>query len=137
MYKCENCGHLFDEGEQINWTEPHGEKMSGCPLCKGSYEEAMRCVSCGSWYSEEKLMFDVCDDCIDTRTKDFDFCVKIGATESENVPINGAIASLFDADEINDILAAVAKNIKDVSFKSFVEEDRSWFAQMIADEVKK
>ncbi len=143
MYKCLECGHLFEDGEQTEWTEMHGftygngEKFSGCPLCKGDYEETTKCVSCGNEnFTEDELEFDVCEDCIKEYTKDFDFCVKIGANEKVDVPINGAIASILSEDEINDILVAVAKNIMDVSFEKFVEQDKSWFAQMIADEVE-
>ena len=45
MYRCEECGHLFEEGEQVVWIEKHGlsappyERFSGCPICKGTYSE--------------------------------------------------------------------------------------------------
>ena len=43
-YRCLECGHIFDEGEQEVWYEHHpcgmgtaSEEFSGCPLCKGDY----------------------------------------------------------------------------------------------------
>lgn len=45
MYKCLDCGEIFEEptswyedrGEF--WGAPCSEKIWGCPLCHGSYEE--------------------------------------------------------------------------------------------------
>jgi DNA-directed RNA polymerase subunit RPC12/RpoP len=137
-YKCLECGHIFEYGEQVEWVEMHGEKFSGCPLCKGAYEETKRCASCGNEsFTEDELVFNVCDECIDKYTKDFDFCIKVGSEVKEKVEINGAIASALTEDEINDILVAVIRNKLDISFEDFVNEDKSWFAQMIEDEVKK
>ena len=50
MYKCTECGNLFEEGEQAAWEETHGldsppyEKFSGCPVCKGGYEESISAI---------------------------------------------------------------------------------------------
>lgn len=38
-YKCDDCGYIFEEGEEQYWTESHGERWVGCPRCKGSFEE--------------------------------------------------------------------------------------------------
>ena len=69
MYKCLNCGHIFDEGEQHDWKESRGEfwgspcseKMSGCPICKGDYEEVKPCKICGSY--EHNADETYCDEC--------------------------------------------------------------------------
>ena len=53
MYRCCECGNLFEEGEQAVWEETHGldsppyEAWSGCPVCKGGYEEVYQCKDCG------------------------------------------------------------------------------------------
>jgi hypothetical protein len=47
IYKCVDCGHIFEEGEQAVWYEDRGEfwgvpcseRMTGCPICNGDYEE--------------------------------------------------------------------------------------------------
>ena len=55
MYRCNECGHLFEDGEQAEWVEMHGfnygngERFSGCPICKGDYEEIKPCKICGSF----------------------------------------------------------------------------------------
>ena len=50
MYRCKECGNLFEYGEEQRWVEPHGETFSGCPICYGPYEVAMPCKMCGWMY---------------------------------------------------------------------------------------
>ena len=70
MYKCTECGNLFEEGEQATWEERHGlesppyEKWSGCPVCKGDYEEVHQCKECGDWHSEDELCEGWCEKCL-------------------------------------------------------------------------
>ena len=83
MYKCTECGNLFEEGEQATWEETHGldsppyEKFSGCPVCKGGYEEVHQCDSCGDWHSEGELYDGWCEKCLrETINYDtfFEYC---------------------------------------------------------------
>ena len=47
MYKCLECGNLFEEGEQKRmrecvgeyWGSPAYQEYAVCPCCGGSYEE--------------------------------------------------------------------------------------------------
>lgn len=70
MYRCENCGHLFEEGEQAVWEERHGldtppyEKCSGCPICGGTYEKVHQCAGCGDWHSDDELYEGWCETCL-------------------------------------------------------------------------
>ena len=72
MYKCCECGNLFEEGEQAVWYENQGEchgvtameRFSGCPLCHYDYEEVHQCEKCGDWHSEDELTEGICDDCL-------------------------------------------------------------------------
>ena len=69
MYRCESCGHLFEEGEEkkeFSYLGDYGSKKIyehsfSCPVCGGDYEEVVKCTKCGSYNAEagEKL----CDDC--------------------------------------------------------------------------
>lgn len=61
MFKCVECGHLFESGEEKRWTEPHGEKMSGCPCCSGDYEEAKMCEFCEEYVCAENEKY--CEEC--------------------------------------------------------------------------
>ena len=83
MYRCVNCGNLFEEGEQAVWEETHGldsppyEKFSGRPVCKGDYEEVYKCDSCGDWNSEDELYDGWCEKCLrETINYDtfFEYC---------------------------------------------------------------
>ena len=70
MYRCCECGNLFEEGEQAIWEETHGldsppyEKFSGCPVCKGDYEEVRQCKKCGNWHTEDELYDGWCEKCL-------------------------------------------------------------------------
>lgn len=83
MYRCENCGHLFEEGEQAVWEERHGldtppyERWDGCPLCCGGYEEVHQCRGCDEWYTDEELYDGWCEKCLrETINYDtfFEYC---------------------------------------------------------------
>ena len=55
MFKCVECGCIFEEGEKAVWYEDRGEfwgvpcseRLTGCPKCYGVYEEASMCECCG------------------------------------------------------------------------------------------
>lgn len=83
MYRCENCGHLFEDGEQAVWEEKHGldtppyEKWDGCPLCHEGYEEVYQCKECEKWYAKSELYDDWCEKCLcETINYDtfFEYC---------------------------------------------------------------
>ena len=83
MFKCCECGHLFEEGEQAVWEEKHGfidgpfEKWSGCPLCKSDYEEVHQCKECEDWHTENELYDGWCEKCLrETINYDtfFEYC---------------------------------------------------------------
>ena len=75
MYKCVDCGHIFEEGDQAEWYEdrgeycgiPCGELMTGCPKCHGYYEEATECKECGEWFLEDELHDGLCESCQETE----------------------------------------------------------------------
>ena len=85
MYRCKNCGNLFEEGEQAVWYENQGEchgvtameRFSGCPICHEDYEEVHQCKECGDWHSEDELYDGWCEKCLrETINYDtfFDYC---------------------------------------------------------------
>lgn len=85
MYRCENCGHLFEEGEQAVWYENQGEchgvtameRFSGCPLCHDDYEEVHQCQECDEWHTEDELYSGWCEKCLrETINYDtfFEYC---------------------------------------------------------------
>ena len=85
MYRCCECGNLFEEGEQAVWYENQGEchgvtameRFSGCPVGKGDYEEVYQCKKCGDWHSEDELYDGWCEKCLrETINYDtfFEYC---------------------------------------------------------------
>ena len=83
MFRCCECGNLFEEGEQAVWEERHGldtppyEMWSGCPLCRGGYEEVHQCKECGDWHTDDELYEGWCEKCLrETINYDkfFEYC---------------------------------------------------------------
>lgn len=70
MYKCDVCGHLFEDGEQRTVTETYGfpdslsERFNVCPLCGGDYQRVKQCCSCGEWHTENDLLEGWCETCL-------------------------------------------------------------------------
>ena len=70
MYKCYDCGLLFETGEEKSYTEfigeCHGRKIydtfAECPNCGGSFEEIKPCPICGE-YEGVKAGEMYCDEC--------------------------------------------------------------------------
>ena len=145
-YKCLDCGHIFEEGEQARWEEhhPYGmgyalEEFSGCPICKGEYEETKQCKICGGEFLEDELNGGcVCDECIEEYSKDFDTCYNIANQDKQEIKINGLLATIFDTSEIEHILFEFLKNDGEKNdFSEYVEQDKGWFAEKLAEEVNK
>ena len=72
MYICLDCGHVFDEPDTWNEHHPYGEgyateAWSGCPRCKGGYEEAVECNVCGEYFSKSDLTDGICDRCYEEQ----------------------------------------------------------------------
>ena len=145
-YRCLDCGHIFEEGEQARWNESRSEfwgvacseNMSGCPLCKGEYEETVRCAVCRAEHLEDELNGGVCDECIDEYRKNFNACYELSIGETTTIEINSLLASLFDVSDIEQILKEYIRDRwQDVDCSPFIDEDKSWFGEKIAEEVKK
>lgn len=68
MYKCDSCGHLFEEGEEKVLIEqyehfgtPCEKEFSVCPVCGGDYTEVEPCKICDE-YTDTKNE-GLCEDC--------------------------------------------------------------------------
>lgn len=75
MFKCYECGHIFDEGEEARWQESRGEfwgsecyeELTGCPLCGENYDFTTPCEVCGSEHFEDELEDGLCEECRKNR----------------------------------------------------------------------
>ena len=60
MYKCKDCGRLFEEPYQ-HYEEDTGANEQGCPHCGSDYfTEVNVCKCCEDEYVED----DFCEDCM-------------------------------------------------------------------------
>jgi hypothetical protein len=144
-YKCLECGHIFEEGEEATWEEDRGEywgtpcteTVCGCPLCKGDYEETTPCLICGSEHLHDEMTGDICESCL-TYADDFDTCIEIGEKERENVKINSLLATFFEPCEIDDILAQYIEDyhLQDEAIQRFIKSDEGWFGEQLAELIK-
>ena len=103
MYKCVECGNLFEEGEQVTWEEDRGEfwgspcieRMSGCPICGGDYEEAKPCKICGGYEGIDECE-EYCNECKADVLKRFQTFVNSEFTKEERELLN----ELYDGENI-------------------------------------
>lgn len=147
-YKCLDCGHIFEDGEEGSffengefWGAPYSQRKSCCPLCKGNYEETTPCVICGSEHLDNELAGGVCDECLENYKYDIRLCFEIGKFATETIDLNSFIISMFDKEEIEEILFQALLNDEKIHGKvdcqKFINEDKSWFAERLTEEVKK
>lgn len=145
IYKCLNCGCVFEDGEEgriVETYEYFGQMCSEttyvCPECKGDFEEAISCEVCGIECTEDELNGGVCEKCINEYRKDFQACYEISKGEKQEVEINGLLATLFDENEIEMILKEHIKDkCPDIDCSEFIDSDISWFGEQLAKEVNK
>ena len=153
-YKCLECGNIFEDGEQAVWRESRGEfwgktcheTLSGCPLCKGAYEETVSCKVCGSKQLEDELTDGVCKECVSDIVFQYKYNVEKCFLLSEKnedkdtVKINGFLSCMFSEEEINKILfreLVLASVPNAVDCTNYIESDKDWFIENAIKEAKK
>jgi hypothetical protein len=90
MYICTQCKNVFEDWELETVHENHGscfgfpavESFSVCPVCKGEYEEAVKCSICEEYHLEEDLTNGICDYCLDNEV-DYDKALKFLLSQEE------------------------------------------------------
>ena len=74
MYKCEDCGYIFDEPREYSDMENeygcNGLTWSGCPKCAGNYEEVKKCDYCGKWIPLNEFACDHCQQILQKRLRE-------------------------------------------------------------------
>ena len=65
MYKCLDCGEVFDEPASVRethgFTDGFAETFYMCPHCNGDYEEAKQCQECDEWHTDNELYDGWCE----------------------------------------------------------------------------
>ena len=154
-YKCNDCGHIFEDGEFIVkseyvgecWGTPAYDERSYCPSCGGdAWEEAGHCAKCRGVFLDDELTEGLCSECLNEIAMEYKYdiakCYALSQSsgEKESVSINPFLSCMFTNEQINEVLyreLVVASAIKPVSCEPFIESDKHWFYERIAEEVKK
>lgn len=114
MWKCKDCGAVFEEPLQERWTDRfEGQTYGGideyCPECKSQeFEEAIPCLECNEFVGESELHNGICKSCLYDEALDADTAYFYGQEHKETVEINGLLAYLFDGDELEEALLKLA-----------------------------
>jgi hypothetical protein len=142
FYKCVNCGHIFEEGEQAysgdGWNEP---RVAVCPICKDDFEDAVACQCCGGHFLKDELKDGRCEECIEEVFKEYRFgnvekLYLISSDECESVDLNPFVAAMFSAAQINEILLKELleqEKIRPVDCSAFINQDKNWFIEKISE----
>lgn len=95
MYKCCECGHLFEEGEQKKISETseyfgtiEQTTYKVCPICEGEYEVAKPCKICGCYENMLDNDEDFCEDCKTRVLKEFKRLMDANFTAEERELLN-------------------------------------------------
>lgn len=148
MYKCVECGHIFEKGEEKQWKESRGEFwgspaneiMTGCPHCGGDYEETRPCAICGAETVWDALNGGICLDCLSNYQYDTDTCLKIGEINREEIELNSFLLSIFSRDTIEETMTRVLielKKLTPVDCSDFIFADAEWFGDTLRKEILK
>lgn len=138
MYKCFDCGCVFEGNEADHWEDSHGlewghEDFYGCPECGGGFEEAKECAFCGEYILPEENYGGLCIGCIEEHKYDYETALKIGNRWESDISINAFLATQFSAEEINDLLEKelrrIAENGHKIDCSRFINDDIEEFAQ--------
>ena len=137
-YKCLECGHIFENGEAREVREDDGY-VYVCPICGGDFEKTVKCALCKGEFLEDELNGGVCDECIDEYRNQAKICVDISEQEGTKakINVNYLIPFILSEEDINDILIEYIKKEKpNADCGEYIDEDISWFGEMLAKEVK-
>ena len=155
-YKCTECGHIFEEGEEKieyeflaeAWGRPIYEKNSYCPCCgSAGFEEADWCKSCGGLFIADDLyIYDgYCEECANQKAIEYKYkiadCYRISRKENatDNVEIDFFLSCMFTPEQINELLykeLVSASAVAPVDCTPFIKADESWFVDAVMEEVK-
>ena len=93
MFKCIDCGHLFDDGEEKRYKAEREEISYGCPMCLGGFIELKRCKTCDEYVKSGE---DFCEECKVYFRRHFKNLMSETYTKEERELIN----LLFEGEEL-------------------------------------
>ena len=108
-YVCNRCGHEMNS-EDVCLSYDDTIECSSCGSC--DVDDAYRCDICGKLAPDHQgsgYGHFVCDDCLDKKRYDLDFCTKVGEDEGTEVVLNSFLAEFFTESEINELMLTALK----------------------------
>lgn len=106
MYKCLDCGMVFEEAITTHEGGYPEEPTAACPYCKSiDLEEVFHCIKCGEWFADDDMIGSICKDCLEKMLTN-ENAIQYGDEDRQEVTINGFMAWLYRGGEIEDILEA-------------------------------
>nr|DAG65932.1 MAG TPA: rubredoxin iron binding domains containing a [Caudoviricetes sp.] len=143
MFRCLECGNIFEDGEQKRIKECMGDscdvatyqEFDVCPCCGGDFETVVYCDKCGRIYNCDDVLNGLCKDCIAENTT-VNECYKAADGEDEQIKINAFLAEALSKKEIEKVLLQYLINNSDKfkeKVKDFVNEDVYWYVERMAE----
>jgi hypothetical protein len=151
MMICNKCGELCDDDDLPTYTEDFGFDTGvgwkSCPQtfvdncsCGGDFVEATKCVICGEYFNGEEQYGKVCSECLKDESIDADNAFAIGDKNKEKIEVNGFLASIFDENQINDILEQAYRKqntfTKERQSKEYCLDDETYFVDFLEEREK-
>lgn len=145
-YKCNSCGHIFDEIDATHKEQNIGEywgvltyeSFLCCPKCNGDeIEEVETCIICGEPHVDSEMNYAesgyICNDCLKTATENFQLCLAVGESDKESIDINSFAANILGENVINKIIISAAIN----EIKSLKSTTKELCSNYIYDDVSR
>ena len=66
MYRCSECGKIFEEPHE--WTESYGQSFKGSPCCHENYEQVSYC-ECGNIKEKYHKYCEQCQELIELENE--------------------------------------------------------------------
>lgn len=136
MFKCEECGEVFETPNRWSETGLPYATLTGCPKCGGYYEEAEQCKVCKDWHLPSKMYSGVCVDCL-AEHGTYDMCKSIFEGETENMNVDCLAYFILGEEKINQILKDyIEKELPKADCSEIIMDNKTWFAEKLIEEMK-
>lgn len=118
MYKCFECGEVFDG--------------DCCPKC-GSEDFERLCVVCGDTGADDGI----CDTCLTRYAIDYEALEKASnRCKGEDRRVPALAASVLSDEQIKTALFRYIERNK-IDCRAFIKDDRGWFSDFLTNEAEK
>lgn len=145
-YLCADCEHVFDEddAERHVCREYNGGVcidelvFDACPNCGSEHlREGAECAICGEWYADDKLIGDVCEECLKAATTPeniWKYSKQEGEMKKIVLTVPDVVADYFERGEIVAMIRKAFCELKDdARIAEYCMLDKESFADFCRD----